>query len=121
MQATKASVENLNLLEAGRGELAFTLGDSLSDAWKGNEDAGFKAPLKKLRGVAAIYPNYIQIVALADSGIKTLADLKGKRVSVGAPKPRAPSSTPGRSSRRPASTTRISPRSNTCLSANRSS
>jgi len=58
----------------------------LSDAWKGNEEAGFKAPLKKLRGIAAIYPNYIQVVARADSGIKTLADLKGKNVSVGAPK-----------------------------------
>jgi TRAP transporter TAXI family solute receptor len=86
VQSTKASVENLNLLEAGRGELAFTLGDSLSDAWKGNADAGFKTPLKKLRTVAGIYPNYIQIVASADSGIKTLADLKGKRISVGAPK-----------------------------------
>jgi len=85
-QATKASVENLNLIEAGRGEVAFTLGDSLSDAWKGNEEAGFKAPLKKLRGIAAIYPNYIQIVARADSGIKSLADLKGKKISVGAPK-----------------------------------
>src|SRR6185503_16369977 len=86
VQATKASVENLNLLQAGRGEIAFTLGDSLSDAWKGSEDAGFKTPLKKLRGIAAIYPNYIQIVARADAGIKTLADLKGKKVSVGAPK-----------------------------------
>jgi len=86
VQATKASVENLNLLQTGRGEIAFTLGDSLSDAWKGSEDAGFKTPLKKLRGIAAIYPNYIQIVARADSGIKTLADLKGKKISVGAPK-----------------------------------
>src|SRR5437762_11268696 len=42
VQATKASIENLNLLQAGRGEIAFTLGDSLSDAWKGSEDAGFK-------------------------------------------------------------------------------
>ncbi|HJV50042.1 MAG TPA: TAXI family TRAP transporter solute-binding subunit [Noviherbaspirillum sp.] len=86
VQATKASAENLNLLQAGRGEIAFTLADSLSDAWKGDEEAGFKAPLKKLRGVAGIYPNYIQIVASADSGIRTLADLKGKRLSVGAPK-----------------------------------
>jgi len=86
VQATKASAENLNLLQAGRGEIAFTLGDSLSDAWKGDEEAGFKAPLKKLRGVAGIYPNYIQIVASADAGIKSLADLKGKRISVGAPK-----------------------------------
>jgi len=86
VQATKASAENLNLLQAGRGEIAFTLGDALSDAWKGNEEVGFKVPLKKLRGVAGIYSNYIQIVASADSGIKTLADLKGKRVAVGAPK-----------------------------------
>jgi TRAP transporter TAXI family solute receptor len=86
VQATKASAENLNLLQAGRGEIAFTLGDALSDAWKGTEEAGFKTPLKKLRGVAGIYSNYIQIVASADSGIKTLADLRGKRVAVGAPK-----------------------------------
>ena len=85
-QVTKASAENLNLLQAGRGELAFTLADALSDAWKGDEEAGFKTPLKKLRGLSATYNNYIQIVASADSGIKTLADLKGKRVSVGAAK-----------------------------------
>ncbi len=86
VQSTKASVENLNLLNAGKGELAFTLGDSLRDAWAGNTEVGFKAPLKKLRGIAAIYANYIQLVASKDSGIKTLEDLKGKRVSVGAPK-----------------------------------
>ena len=85
-QSTKASAENLNLLQAGKGEVAFTLGDALSDAWQGNADAGFKSKLDKLRGLAAIYPNYIQIVASADSGIKSLADLKGKRVAVGAPK-----------------------------------
>ncbi|MBL8659170.1 MAG: TAXI family TRAP transporter solute-binding subunit [Rhodospirillales bacterium] len=86
VQATKASVENLNLLQAGRGEVAFTLGDSLSFAAKGDEEMGFAKPLDKLRTMAAIYPNYIQIVASRESGIKTLADLKGKRVSVGAPK-----------------------------------
>ncbi|HHM5082034.1 TPA: TAXI family TRAP transporter solute-binding subunit, partial [Pseudomonas aeruginosa] len=86
VQATKASVENLNLLQAGRGELAFALGDSVADAWKGEADAGFKAPLKKLRAIAGTYPNYIQIVASKESGITSLADLKGKRISVGAPK-----------------------------------
>ncbi|WP_460450667.1 TAXI family TRAP transporter solute-binding subunit [Alsobacter sp. SYSU BS001988] len=86
VQATKASVENLNLLQQGKGEIAFTLGDSLAFAWEGNEEAGFKAKLTKLRGVSAIYPNYIQVVASKESGIKTLADLKGKRLSVGAPK-----------------------------------
>ncbi|MGP1693148.1 MAG: TAXI family TRAP transporter solute-binding subunit, partial [Giesbergeria sp.] len=86
VQATKASAENLNLLQAGRGEIAFTLADSLSDAWRGDKDAGFAAPLTKLRAIAGIYSNYIQIVASGDSGIKTMADLKGKRISVGAPK-----------------------------------
>ncbi|QHE87039.1 TAXI family TRAP transporter solute-binding subunit [Hydrogenophaga sp. BPS33] len=85
-QVTKASAENLNLLQAGRGELAFTLADALSDAWKGNAEAGFPNKLDKLRGISATYNNYIQIVASADSGIKTLADLKGKRISVGAAK-----------------------------------
>ena len=86
VQATKASVENLNLLQAGRGELALALGDSVADAKNGVEDAGFKAPLTKLRAIAGAYPNYIQIVANKESGIKTLADLKGKTISVGAPK-----------------------------------
>ena len=86
VQATKASVENLILLQQGRGELAFALGDSLKAAWEGDEEAGFKAKLDKLRTIGAIYPNYIQIVATADSGIRTLADLRGKRLSVGAPK-----------------------------------
>jgi hypothetical protein len=86
VQATKASVENLILLQQGRGEIAFALGDSLKAAWEGDEEAGFKSRLDKLRTIGAIYPNYIQIVATAESGIKTLADLKGKSISVGAPK-----------------------------------
>jgi len=86
VQSTKASVENLNLLQQGKGELALALGDSVKFAWEGNTDVGFKEPLSKLRGIAAAYPNYIQIAATADSGIKTLADMKGKSMSVGAPK-----------------------------------
>lgn len=86
VQATKASVENLNLLQQGKGEVAFALGDSVQFAWEGNKEAGFKGKLDRLRGLAAIYPNFIQIVATRDSGIKTLADLKGKSLSVGAPK-----------------------------------
>jgi TRAP transporter TAXI family solute receptor len=85
VQATKASVENLNLLQQGKGEIAFSLGDSVQEAVKGNKEAGFPQPLDKLRGIAAIYPNYIQIVASQESGIKSLADLKGKSLSVGAP------------------------------------
>ncbi len=85
VQATKASVENLNLLQQGKGEIAFSLADSVKLGWEGNTEAGFPAKLDKLRAVGAIYPNFIQIVASRDSGIKSLADLKGKSLSVGAP------------------------------------
>jgi hypothetical protein len=83
-QATHGSVENLRLLEAGDGELAFTLGDTLAEGWSGNKEAGFDTSYRKLRAIAKIYPNFIQIVASDPSGIKTVADLKGKQVSVGA-------------------------------------
>ena len=84
VQATKGSADNLSLLQAGRGDVAFALGDTLAAAWRGNADAGFNAPLTRLRGIAALYPNYVQIVARADSGIRTLADLRHKTLSVGA-------------------------------------
>ena len=85
VQSTKASVENLNLLQQGRGEIAFSLGDSVALAWEGDADAGFPEKLDQLRGIAGIYSNYIQLVALEESGATTLADLAGMGVSVGAP------------------------------------
>ena len=86
VQSTKASVENLNLLQQGKGEIALALGDSVKSAWEGDADVGFPKKLDKLRGIAAVYPNVIQIVASENSGVKTFADLKGKSLSVGAPK-----------------------------------
>lgn len=83
VQATHGSVDNLRQLEAGDGELAFALGDAVTDAWAGNKEAGFDAPHRKLRAVANIYPNFIQFVASDRSAIKTLAGLKGKHLSVG--------------------------------------
>ena len=85
VQATKASVENLNLLAAGKGEVAFALGDSVVAAWEGNKDAGFQKELTNLRAIGGIYDNYIQIVADASAEITTVTDLKGKTISVGAP------------------------------------
>jgi TRAP transporter TAXI family solute receptor len=82
-QVTRASIENLNMLQAERGEVAFALGDTLAQAWRGAQGSAFHAPLTKLRVIAAIYPNYIQIVVRADADIATLADLKGKRIAVG--------------------------------------
>ncbi|MEO8530753.1 MAG: TAXI family TRAP transporter solute-binding subunit [Deltaproteobacteria bacterium] len=86
VQSTKASVENLNLLQQGKGEFAIALGDSVKFAWEGNAEVGFAKPLDNIRGIAAAYPNYIQVAASADSGITTIADFKGKAISVGAAK-----------------------------------
>lgn len=86
VQSTKASVENLNLLQQGKGEIGIALGDSVKLAAEGDAEAGFPQPLDKLRGITAMYPNFIQVVASEESGIKTLEDLKGKALSVGAPK-----------------------------------
>jgi uncharacterized protein len=83
IQGTKGSADNLDRLQQGNGDIAFALGDALADAWNGNEEAGFVTPHRKLRGIAGLYPDYIQIVARGDAGISTLSDLEGKRVSVG--------------------------------------
>ena len=83
VQATAGSVANLRLLQSGDGELGFTLGSTLALAWAGNKEAGFGMPLAKLRAIARIYTSFLEIGASERSGIKTLADLKGKRVSIG--------------------------------------
>ncbi|MBO0903190.1 TAXI family TRAP transporter solute-binding subunit [Jiella sonneratiae] len=85
VQSTKASVENIKLIAQGRGEIGFALGDSVKAAAEGNEEAGFPQKVEKLRAIAAIYPNYVQIVASKDSGVTDLQSLKGKALSVGAP------------------------------------
>ena len=85
-QSTKASVENLNLLQAGRGEIAFTLGDSLRDAWNGNAEAGFPRSWTSCGRSPASIRTTSRSSRRKESGITTLADLKGKRLSVGAPK-----------------------------------
>ncbi|MGE5103315.1 MAG: TAXI family TRAP transporter solute-binding subunit [Betaproteobacteria bacterium] len=84
VQSTQASVENFNLLQQRRGVLAFGQGDVMSDAFKGNVEAGFPSSRDRLRMIAAVYPNYLHLVALKSANIHSLADLKGKRVSVGA-------------------------------------
>jgi hypothetical protein len=85
VQSTKASVENIKLVTEGRGEIGFALGDSVKAAAEGNTEAGFPEKVEKLRAIAAIYPNYVQIVASEASGITDLEGLKGKALSVGAP------------------------------------
>jgi TRAP transporter TAXI family solute receptor len=81
--ATVASVFNMQAVEEGRLDLAFTQGDVGYLAYATGTSA-LPRPHGNLRGIAVLYENSVQIVTRADSGIRRLADLKGKRVGVGA-------------------------------------
>lgn len=82
VQSTGASVANINLLRNKEVDLIFVQNDVAFYAYNGVEL--FKEPFPQLRGLATLYPETVQIVALADRGINSVYDLKGKRVAVGA-------------------------------------
>ncbi len=83
-EVTGASVENMGLIATGDADLALALADTVEQAYSGT--GRFEGQqLEMIRGLASMYANMVQIVVAADSGIESLADLKGKRVSVGAP------------------------------------
>ncbi len=82
-ETANAAVANTNLIAKGEIEFAFVQNDVAY--WAFNGQQMFKSPLKNLRAVAALYPEHIQIVISKDAGIKTIADMKGKRVGLGAP------------------------------------
>lgn len=81
-EVTSASVDNMYLIADGGADLAFVLGDTAYDAVQGNPP--FEEPVNGV-ALATLYNNYTQIVVNADSGIASIADLAGKRVSVGSP------------------------------------
>ncbi len=85
VQATQASVENVNLVLNGQAELALITGDTAFQAYEGVGPFEDQGEQKDLQAIAALYPNYLHVVTTEDSGIKTFADLKGKKVAVGAP------------------------------------
>ncbi len=81
-ESSGASVENIRLLASKKADLALVQNDVADFALNGIEL--FKDGAIKTSGIAILYPELIQIVASGDSGIKTLTDLKGKRVGIGA-------------------------------------
>ena len=82
-QATGASVENLNLTNAGDIDLAIVQNDTADYGKKGT--MFFKAPLNNVVGICRMYPEHIQMAVSPDSGIKSIEEFKGKKISVGAP------------------------------------
>ena len=87
-EVTGASVENVGLIARGDSDIALALADTVYQAYTGTENFGGEGQppqLPNLRALGSAYPNAIQLVVMADSGIESLADLRGKRVSVGAP------------------------------------
>jgi len=81
-EVTGGSIDNLKLIASGQSELGFTMADAALDALQGQDKFKSKVPLQAL---LVVYPNRMHVVTVEGSGIETMADLKGKRVSTGSP------------------------------------
>ncbi|MCI6283318.1 TAXI family TRAP transporter solute-binding subunit [Selenomonas sp.] len=82
-QSTGATVANINMLKDGSVDMAIVQNDITYYAVNGTEMFTDKK-VDNLKGIASLYPETCQFVTLDGSGIKTIADLKGKKVAVGA-------------------------------------
>ncbi|MFY0780875.1 TAXI family TRAP transporter solute-binding subunit [Peribacillus simplex] len=83
-QTSGASAENMETLRVGEAEIAFSQTDIAAYALEGKEMFDGK-PIDNILAISSLYPETVQIVTTAKSGIKSVEDLKGKKVSVGAP------------------------------------
>jgi TRAP transporter TAXI family solute receptor len=83
-EATSGSIDNLKFIHAGKADIGFTLADTLDDAIKG-QGAFREMGALKIRSLAVLYANLTQVVAFSGNGMRTLGDLRGRVVSVGAP------------------------------------
>jgi TRAP transporter TAXI family solute receptor len=82
-EVTAGSIANLQLIGGGKSEIGFTMADSAWDAYQGlDKFTGKKVPLRTL---VVFYPNRMHVVTVESTGINKFTDLKGKRVSTGAP------------------------------------
>ena len=81
-EVTGGSVDNINLIDLGDADLALSTADSAYDAYKG-EAAYANVGAVPVCTIAVLYRSYAHVVTLEDLGVNNLADLRGKRVSVG--------------------------------------
>jgi TRAP transporter TAXI family solute receptor len=79
---SSGSVDNLGRVAAGRADLAFISADTAFKVPALERKAG--APPGRIRAIARVYDEYVQVVVRRDSTVLALSDLRGKRVSVGA-------------------------------------
>src|SRR4051794_16638406 len=80
-EVTGGSVANLQLIGTGKPYIALTMADATLDAYKGQDK--FKGKPVPVRTLLIMYPNRMHVVTIEGTGINTLKDLKGKRVSTG--------------------------------------
>lgn len=84
-QSSNASADNILALRDGKAEIAFVQTDVIAAAVEGINAFEDHGAVDNVLALGSLYPETVQIVTLADSGINSVEDLKGKRVSVGAP------------------------------------
>ena len=80
-EVTGGSVANLQLIGTGKPYLGMTMADATLDAYKGEDK--FKGKPVPVRTLLVMYPNRMHVVTIEGTGISTMKDLKGKRVSTG--------------------------------------
>jgi len=83
-EVTGGSVENLSLLLGGDVQVAFSMGTSAYEVFHATGSFSEREPAQVL-ALTALYPNLLHLVTVEGTGVETLADLVGRRVSVGAP------------------------------------
>ena len=80
-EVTGGSVANLQLIGTGKPYIALTMADATLDAYKGTDK--FTGKPVAVRTLMVLYPNRMHVVTITSTGIRKMADLKGKRVSTG--------------------------------------
>jgi TRAP transporter TAXI family solute receptor len=80
---TRGGEENIRLLREGKVALALAQGDSALQAYEGRGNFAADGAYPTLRALGSLYPEPVHVLAHADAGVKSMADLAGKRVAVG--------------------------------------
>ena len=83
-EATNATGQNIQNILNGDAEIAIAMQDAVMQAYTATGAYEGKEPASGLKALMRLWPNYVQLVTTADTGIKSVSDLKGKRVGVGA-------------------------------------